>query len=98
MASIACSLDGADVPGRVVDWQALVPRATSREPITGGVALTFDASPELVADVARLAAAEQDCCAFFTFTVRLTTGRVRLEVQAPPEAADVVAAMFGPTA
>lgn len=95
---IACSLDSADVPGRVVDWQALLPRATSREPITGGVALNFDASPELAADVARLAAAEQDCCGFFTFTVRLSTGQVRLEVQAPPEAADVVAAMFGPTA
>ena len=44
--------------------------------------------PSLVAEVARLAAAEQDCCTFFTFTLPMTTGQVRLEVQAPDDAAD----------
>ncbi|GEK22466.1 MerR family transcriptional regulator [Cellulomonas xylanilytica] len=95
---IACSLDAGSVPDRVADWQALVARAVSREPITGGVALQFVASPELVAELARLAAAEQDCCTFFTFTLTMTTGQVRLEVQAPDSAADVVAAMFGTAA
>lgn len=95
--AVACSLDATAVPGRVADWQAVLPLAVGREGIAGGVALTFDASPALAADLARLAAAEQDCCSFFTFTVRLSAGRIRLEVQAPPEAADVVAAMFGPT-
>ncbi|MBX9243818.1 MerR family transcriptional regulator [Actinotalea ferrariae] len=97
-APVACSLDAAAVPDRVSDWQTLVPRATSREPIPGGIALTFPASVDLAAEVARLAAAEQDCCSFFTFTVRLTTGQVRLEVQAPADAANVVAAMFGTAA
>jgi hypothetical protein len=73
----------------------LVAQATSREPIAGGMALVFPASPGLVADVARLAAAEQDCCTFFTFTLQLTTGQVRLEVEAPEDASEVVAAMFG---
>ena len=95
---IACSLDAGSVPDRISDWQALVARAVRREPITGGVALQFDASPELVAEVARLAAAEQDCCTFFTFTLQMTTGQVRLEVRAPDDAADVVAAMFGTAA
>ncbi|ASR55730.1 MULTISPECIES: MerR family transcriptional regulator [Cellulomonas] len=92
---IACSLDAASVPERISDWQALVARATSREAVVGGIALTFLSSPALVAEIARLAAAEQDCCTFFTFTVQMTTGRVRLEVQTPPDAADVAAAMFG---
>ncbi|WP_456819792.1 MerR family transcriptional regulator [Cellulomonas sp. URHB0016] len=92
---VACSLDAEAVPDRVSDWQALVPRATAREAINGGVALTFGASPELAAEVSRLAAAEQDCCPFFTFTLRLTTGQLRLEIKAPADAADVVAAMFG---
>ncbi len=96
--AIACSLDAGAVPDRVADWQALVPLATSREAIEGGVALTFPASADLAAEVARLAAAEQDCCTFFTFTLRLTTGRIRLDVQAPADAADVVAAMFGTAA
>ena len=55
----------------------------------------FPASPELAAEAARLAAAEQLCCTFFTFTLQMTTGDIRLEVQAPEDAADVVAAMFG---
>lgn len=92
---IACSLDAGAVPDRISDWQALVARATSREAVAGGRALTFPASPELVAEIARLAAAEQDCCRFFTFTIQMTTGQVRLEVQAPEDAADVVTAMFG---
>ena len=95
---IACSLDAGSVPDRVSEWQALVARAESRAPISGGVALEFVASPGLVAEVARLAAAEQDCCTFFTFTLTMTTGHVRLEVQAPEDAADVVTAMFGTAA
>ena len=95
---IACSLDAGSVPDRISDWQALVAQAVRREPITGGMALQFAASPELVAEVARLAAAEQDCCTFFTFTLQMTTDQVRLEVQAPDDAVDVVAAMFGTAA
>lgn len=91
---IACSLEAGAVPDLISDWQALLARALRREPIDGGVAVTFDASPDLVAEAARLAAAEQECCTFFTFTLRMTTGHLRLEVQAPEDAADVVAAMF----
>jgi DNA-binding transcriptional MerR regulator len=92
---VACSLESDAVPDRVTQWQALVARSLRREPIDGGMALTFAVSPDLVADAARLAAAEQSCCAFFAFTLRLTTGELRLEVQAPADAADVLAAMFG---
>ncbi|GEL96341.1 MerR family transcriptional regulator [Cellulomonas composti] len=95
---IACSLEADAVPHRLADWQALVARAVDREAIVGGMALQFVASPELVAEVARLAAAEQDCCSFFTFTLQMSTGTVRLEVRAPDDAADVVAAMFGTAA
>jgi DNA-binding transcriptional MerR regulator len=92
---VACSLTAAEVPGRVTDWQALTARAVHREQIDGGTALTFAADAGLAAEVARLAAAEQECCEFFDFTVRLTTGQVRLEVRAPADAVDVVTAMFG---
>ncbi|GEA87978.1 MerR family transcriptional regulator [Cellulomonas cellasea] len=96
--AIACSLDAGAVPERVSRWRALVAQATHREPVDGGTALVFPADPGLAAEVARLATAEQACCGFFDFTVRLARGQVRLEVRAPDEAADVVAAMFGPTA
>jgi hypothetical protein len=45
--------------------------------------------------VARLAAAEQDCCRFFRFTLSIDAGGVALEVRAPSEATDVVTALFG---
>ena len=93
--AIACTLQPDAVPDRVTDWQDLVARATDRTPVDGGVSLAFPADADLAAQIARLAAAEQQCCTFFTFTVRLTTGEVRLEVQAPADASDVVAAMFG---
>src|SRR5206468_3628658 len=38
--------------------------------------LVFTADVDLAAQVAGLAAAEQECCPFFTFTVRLTTGQI----------------------
>ena len=66
-----------------------------RDAIDGGVSLGFLAEEGLASQIAGLAAAEQECCPFFSFTVRLTTGRIRLDVQAPADAAEVVAAMFG---
>ncbi|MBO3101194.1 MerR family transcriptional regulator [Cellulomonas fengjieae] len=95
---IACSLDAGSMADRVSDWQALAGRAVRRDQIPGGVALQFAPSPELAQEVARLAAAEQSCCGFFTFTVRLAVGELRLEVGAPDEAADLVTALFGAAA
>jgi DNA-binding transcriptional MerR regulator len=93
---IACSLGAADVPDRVADWQALLALATGRESLPdGGVSLTFAGDADLATRVARLAAAEQQCCSFFTFTLHLTAGETRLDVEAPADAADVVAALFG---
>jgi DNA-binding transcriptional MerR regulator len=93
---IACSLDGELMRGRLTDWQAVLQRASAREPIDGGVALTFAADVELTVELARLAAAEQACCAFFDFTLAVTGTGVRFEVRAPAEAQDILAALLGP--
>ena len=50
-----------------------------------------------VAEIARLAAAEKECCGFFRFALVIDGRGVALEVHAPPEAADVVTALFGGT-
>ncbi|WP_282771726.1 hypothetical protein [Saccharomonospora viridis] len=47
--------------------------------------------------MAELAAAEQRCCAFFKFAVRLRDGRVELKVHASPDAAPLLAEVFGTT-
>lgn len=92
---IACSLDPAAVPGRIDDWRRIVARATGRTAVAGGVALQFPADGDTAAELARLAAAEQRCCAFFDFRLRFAGPAIEFEVRAPDDAGDVVAAMFG---
>jgi hypothetical protein len=58
---------------------------------------------ELAADVpldelARLVAAEQGCCAFFSFTITVDQRGIALQVRAPDDAAELVTALFGAAA
>jgi DNA-binding transcriptional MerR regulator len=99
--AIACTLDAEGMGGRVAAWAALLDAdgdelagVVARTAIDGGVRLAFGPHAD-VAEVARLAAAEQDCCRFFRFTLAIDAGGVTLDVQAPPEAIDVVTALFG---
>jgi DNA-binding transcriptional MerR regulator len=95
---VACSLEPDAVPGRVNDWRRTVARATSRTVIDGGVALHFPADPDVAGELARLAAAEQQCCAFFDFRITIAGPAIVFEVRAPADAHDVVTAMFGAAA
>jgi hypothetical protein len=45
--------------------------------------------------VARLAAEEQGCCAFFDFSLHLNPSALVLDVRAPAAAADLVVSLFG---
>ncbi|AVZ72885.1 heavy metal-responsive transcriptional regulator [Streptomyces lunaelactis] len=94
-APVACSLAGADQEGRARQWQQLLASSTGREDTGDGLRVTFPAGPEVAADVARLAAAEQDCCAFFDFTLHLTPTALVLTVRAPEAADALVAELFG---
>jgi DNA-binding transcriptional MerR regulator len=94
-AEIACTLAPGDVAGRVEEWQTLLRDAVAREPIAGGWRVHLENRPGLAARLADLAANEQQCCSFFAFAVRLTGAGVALEVTAPDEAQDLVAALVG---
>lgn len=94
---VACTLGGAELGERTAQWQALITRATSREEIADGVRLTFPSTAELAAELASLAAAEQDCCAFFDFTLNLAPARLTLTVRAPEAAGSLLADLFGAT-
>ncbi|MFJ5546818.1 MerR family transcriptional regulator [Streptomyces sp. NPDC093225] len=96
-APVACTLDGAELGERTAQWQALITRATGREEITDGVRLVFPSAPEVAAELAALAAAEQDCCAFFDFTLNLAPARLTLTVRAPEAAGFLLAELFGAT-
>jgi len=90
-APIACSLDGAARSERVRQWQDLLSDA-DRVPIAEGIRLGVPA--DRASQVAALAAAEQDCCPFFDFRIRLTGQRLYLEVRAPTEAEAMLTCLF----
>jgi DNA-binding transcriptional MerR regulator len=92
---IACTLDSAMARERIADWQGVVAKATNRRAIDDGIALTFEHDAELTTEIARLAAAEFDCCSFFRFGLAVDATGVCLEVGAPPQARDIVTAVFG---
>jgi hypothetical protein len=88
-----CTITGADQAERVRRWRELLAQARCRQTIDRG--LRFELPTALVAEVAELAAAEQQCCAFFDFTLRLAGGGLQLEVRAPEDAAPLLAELFG---
>ncbi|MFJ4099851.1 MerR family transcriptional regulator [Amycolatopsis japonica] len=97
-APVACSLDGAQLGQRTEQWHRITRQATGRRETADGVQLTFPATPELAAEVAALAAAEQDCCAFFDFTLHLSPSALELTVRAPETAETMLADLFGANA
>ena len=95
---IACTLTAEQLPGRVDDWRRLLAERAGepvRDASSGAVTITFPADPAVAARVAGLAAAEQSCCSFFTFTVRIAPTATELTVTAPEEATPLVEALFG---
>ncbi|HEX5402514.1 MAG TPA: MerR family transcriptional regulator [Pseudonocardiaceae bacterium] len=92
-APVVCTLSEDELGIRAEDWRELLTTVTDREPIQGGLRLTLPT--EHAARVAELAVAEQGCCAFFDFTIRLGTNALVLDVRAPATAADLVASLFG---
>ncbi|HEY7073026.1 MAG TPA: MerR family transcriptional regulator [Acidimicrobiales bacterium] len=92
---IACTLTIGERPARFQDWRTTLARVRSRTPLLGGgLRIEFDESVA-VEDLARLVAAEQGCCAFYSFALTFDARGMGLEVTAPPGAEPVVAALFG---
>lgn len=93
---VSCTLDADQRHDRQADWQALTAAAQTSEPASHGWRLQFPADPSLAARVASLAASEQRCCPFFTFTLGLGGDSLTLDVHAPPETWSLLVDLFGP--
>lgn len=91
---IACTLGTDSLKGRIEDWQQLLSHAAGREPITQGIRAIFNTTVPLD-DLMRLAAAEQDCCQFLSFSITVDNRGIGLEVTAPPDALTIVESLFG---
>jgi DNA-binding transcriptional MerR regulator len=91
---LACSLGAGDMQARLADWQAVLALVEARLPIPGGLRLEFRSAAPLV-DIARLAAAEYECCPFFGFAVTIDGRGLALEVTAPVDGQEVLVGVFG---
>jgi DNA-binding transcriptional MerR regulator len=92
---IACTLAPGAMLDRLAEWQAVLAHARSRITSPDGARrVEFDDDVAL-SDLAWLVAAEQSCCAFFSFAITVDARGVALEVRAPAEASDIVTAVFG---
>jgi MerR family transcriptional regulator, copper efflux regulator len=90
---IACTLTCAEQGERRAQWSRLLNHAQRRDTIPGGLRIRLPRS--LAGAVADLAAAEQQCCAFATFSLQLSGDALDLEVHAPADGAPLLAALFG---
>jgi DNA-binding transcriptional MerR regulator len=95
--SVACSLEPGLVGGRIDDWRAVVNQAADRDPLPDGIRLRFSRDID-VAALSRLAADEQICCGFFTFSIGIHADSVTLDVRGPAHAQPLITAMFGAVA
>jgi DNA-binding transcriptional MerR regulator len=90
---VACTLPGPDQTERIRQWRRLLAQATHRERSDGAVRIGLPMSA--AATVAELAAAEQRCCPFISFTLHLAGQSLTLEVRAPAEAMTLLARILG---
>jgi len=93
-APIVCTLGSRSARGRLDEWQQVLEHAERREPIDGGVRLTFG-SMAAHAELLRLVVAEQACCQFFAFALTVDGRGVALEVRAPDDGHGVLHSLFG---
>ena len=94
---IARTLGSQSMPGRPDEWQRLLAHGEHREPIDSGLRATFGPATPF-GKLMRLAAAEQDCCQFFTFAITIDYRGVALEVRAPLDGLPVLHSLFGASA
>ena len=90
----ACSLNTTEMRERLAEWRGLRDRAFDIDAIEGGARLTFDAA-EPMAGVAALATRESECCAFYSFTLRIDGPTRQLDVSAGIGGEPAVHALIG---
>jgi hypothetical protein len=91
----ACTLPTADRAGRVAEFDALFGATVRAAERTGPtrLRLELEPSPEAAARAAGLAAAETQCCSFFTFTLTAAGGALSLDVAVPDSQVAVLDAL-----
>jgi len=96
---VACTLGPSDGQQRMLRWRQLADHATPTARRTGRVLeVRFQDTPGVRAELEALAAAEQQCCSFVTWTVTTEADQPVLHVTAPtnrPTDIEPIAIAFG---
>jgi len=90
--AIACSLDGREYRDRLDEWVRLLDGAEIETLPDGGRAARLPA--DRADRVARLVAAEQRCCPFFSFRLDFSGAHIELGAHAPKGSEALVDALF----
>jgi hypothetical protein len=90
-----CTLPGPDQAARAAEFTGLFASTVRGAERTGPTRLHLDLepSPETAARAAGLAAAETQCCSFFTFTLTAAAGTLSLDVVVPGSRAGALDAL-----
>lgn len=89
-ADIACTIDNADVPGRIALVERLRSVSTAIDRTEYGLLLHFPVAPDVEDDVRTFAVDEKACCSFWGFGVDVTSEEITLQWDAPPTANDLI--------
>jgi hypothetical protein len=90
-----CTLPTADRPLRAAAFAGLFQDAVTGADRIGPqqLRLTLRRDRQIAAQAAELAAAETECCSFFTFTLTVTSDNLLLDVTVPPARAAILDAL-----
>jgi DNA-binding transcriptional MerR regulator len=92
--SVACSLAEGEAQRRILEWQQILGIAARTERAVGRLRVVFDPSPAVIAELARLCAAETACCPFFTFDLEITAAAIVLTIGGPAGAEQLIGRFF----
>ena len=79
---IACTLSPTALASRAERWRHLITESgLGRDETPDGLRLRFRADPAVAAELAELAAAERECCAWAEWSVERRDGEIALVVR-----------------
>jgi MerR family copper efflux transcriptional regulator len=94
-APVACALTPADLAAQATRWRQLAAQAMTERTETGyGLRITFRRGPGVADELARLAAVENQCCPWATWTVETGTQRTVLDVRSTGDGITTLHTMF----
>lgn len=94
LVGAGCTLGEAELRIRLKEWSDLRDRSVGIRPIEGGLSLDL-ATSEPMSQVADLVARESECCAFYTFTLRVDGNGRELQISAGAGREIAVQALLG---